>query len=153
GRGLGNAARNIERGLLVGGAAAVGGLGLAAKAAVDFEDAFAGIRKTVDEADLTAAGLTFDDLSDAVRGMARESPIAATELAAIGEAAGALGIAGEDITGFTEVVAKLGVTTDLSSDQAVEAMGHLGTILGLTGQDFEHVADSLLALGNDGAST
>ena len=37
GRGLGKAAHNIERGLMIGGAAAVGGLTLAIKTAADFE--------------------------------------------------------------------------------------------------------------------
>ena len=152
-RGLQTAGQNLARFGAIAAVGVVGGVTAATRAAIDFEDAFAGIRKTVDEADLAAAGLTFEDLSDSIRAMAREIPIAATELAAIGEAAGALGVAAGDIDNFTEVVAKLGVTTDLTSDQAATAMGHLGTILGLTGQDFENVADSLVALGNDGAST
>ena len=153
GRGLRTAGANLARFGTIAAVGVGGGLVAATKAAIDFEDAFAGIRKTVDEADLAAAGLTFDDLSDSIRGMAREIPIAATELAAIGEAAGALGIAGGDIEEFTRVVAELGVTTDLTSETAAMAMGHLGTILGLTGQEFEDLADSLVALGNDGAST
>jgi TP901 family phage tail tape measure protein len=86
--------------------------------AMSFEDAFAGIQKTVDEAELAAAGLSFDDLMESFRAMAREMPVAFEELAAIGEAAGALGIAAGDIDEFTEVVAKLGVTTDLTSEDA-----------------------------------
>src|SRR5688572_8162029 len=67
GRGIGNAANNIGKIIATGTAVAVGGLVGATKAAIDFEDAFAGIRKTVDEADLKAAGLTFEDLSDSIR--------------------------------------------------------------------------------------
>lgn len=153
GRGIGAAANNIK---LIGLAsvATIGGLGIKAiDAAVDFEDAFAGIRKTVSEVDLAAAGLTFEDISDSIRKMAREIPVAATELAAIGEAAGALGIKAADIEEFTRVVAELSVTTDLTSETAATALGQLGTILNLTGDEFRDFSDSLVALGNNGAST
>lgn len=139
-------------GLLVGGAA-VTGIGAAAKAAIDFEDAFAGVRKTVDEADLQKAGLSFDKLARSFRDMATEIPISAVEFARIGETAGALGIKANDITRFTEIVAKLGVTTNLTSDAAADALGRVGTILGLTGKEFDEFADSLVGLGNAGAST
>lgn len=153
GRGVSNAANNIGKMVAAGTVVAVGGLVAATRAAIDFEDAFAGIRKTVDETDLKAAGLSFEDLSDSIRKMAREMPIAATELAGIGEAAGALGIRGQDIEKFTEIVAKLSVTTDLTSEQAATALGQLGTTLHLTGNDFLEFGDALVALGNAGAST
>jgi TP901 family phage tail tape measure protein len=153
GKGVGQLGTGFARaGIAVGGAAVLG-LGAAAKAAIDFEDAFAGIRKTVDESDLKAAGLTFEDLERSIRDMATTIPIAATELAAIGETAGALGVGVKDIDDFVNVVARLGVTTDLSSEMAAEALGKVGTILGLTGDEYETFADTLVHLGNVGAST
>ena len=153
GKGVGQVGSGLVKLGTIAGAVAVGGIGLAAKSAIDFEDAFAGIKKTVDETDLRAAGLSFEDLSASIRKMAREIPVAATDLARIGEAAGALGIAAQDIDDFTEVVAKLSVTTNLTSEDAATALGQLGTVLHLTGGDFEDFADSLVALGNAGAST
>ncbi len=153
GRGLGVAANNVKLIGLASAAALTTAVGASVNAAVAFEDAFAGIRKTVSETELAAAGLTFEDLSDSIRKMAREIPIAATELSRIGEAAGALGIRAQDIDDFVRVVAELSVTTNLTSDQAAAALGHLGTILDLTGEDFRNAADSLVALGNAGAST
>jgi len=85
--------------------------------------------------------------------MSRRMPIAANELAGIAEAAGALGVAKKDILGFTEVVAQLGVTTDLTSEGAATSLGHLRTTLGLSGKDFERFGNSLVDLGNNGAST
>lgn len=148
GKGVGQVGAGFAKaGLLLGGAA-VTGITAAAKAAIDFEDAFAGVRKTVSATpeELNAIALAF-------RKMATEIPIAATELANIGEQAGALGIKTKDISEFTRVVAELGVTTDLTSDSAAEALGKVGTILNLTGKDFEHFADVLVNLGNNGAST
>jgi TP901 family phage tail tape measure protein len=153
GRGFGQIGSGLARaGLFVGGAA-VAGLTGAAKAAIDFEDAFAGVRKTVDEADLKAAGLSFESLERSFRDMATTVPIAATEFARLGETAGALGVKAGDIDDFVLVTAKLGVTTDLTADMAADALGRIGTILNFTGRDYENFADSLVALGNAGAST
>lgn len=153
GKGLGQVSSGMARaGTIIAGVATTGLVG-AAKAAIDFEDAFAGVKKTVDETQLAAAGLTFEKLARQFRDMALEIPIAATELAAIGETAGALGIKAQDIDDFTRTVALLGVTTDLTSEAAAEALGKVGTILGLTGSQFEDFADVLVNLGNQGAST
>jgi TP901 family phage tail tape measure protein len=153
GRGAGQLAGGLARAGTIIAGAAIAGLGGAAKAAIDFEDAFAGVVKTVDESELRAAGLSFDSLARTFRDMATEIPIAASEFARIGETAGALGIKAQDIDDFTKTVALLGVTTNLTSDQAAESLGKIGTILGLTGKEYEHFADVLVNLGNKGAST
>jgi len=153
GKGLGQMQTGAVRaGTKIAAGVALAGVGMA-KVAIDFESAFAGIRKTVSQSDLDKAGITFDQLHDAILNMSTVIPVAATDLAAIGEEAGALGIRAQDITSFTEVVAKLAVTTNLTTDTAAESLGHLGTILGLTGKDFENFADTLVNLGNKGAAT
>lgn len=145
---LGRTADNLGRLATVGLAATAAGFIGVVKAAADYESAFAGVRKTVEatEPELSA-------LSDAIRRMAREMPIAATELAALGEAGGALGIATEDLEEFIRVTALLGVTTDLTSEQAAESLGVLSNVLKLTGEDYDNFASTLVALGNAGAST
>lgn len=148
GRGVGQLGAGLARVGAIGATVAAGGLIGAAKAAIDFEDAFAGVRKTVNATDAE-----LDAIARQFRDMATTIPVAATELAAIGEVAGALGIGAKDVAAFTEVVAKLGVTTDLTTDAAAEALGKVGTILGLTSGDFEHFGDVLVNLGNQGAST
>ena len=153
GRGMGQLAGGLARVGAVAAGAAATGLGYAATKAISFEDAFTGVRKTVNATDLSKAGLSFDKLSEQLREMSTRMPIAADDLARIAEAAGALGIAGGDIVSFTDVVAKLGVTTNLSTDEAATALGHLGTTLNLSGGEFKEFADSLVALGNAGASS
>lgn len=152
GQGIRTAASNLAKLGLVAGTVAIGGLAAAARAAIDFEDAFASVRKTVDEADLTKVGLTFRDLELEFRKMATQIPISASEFARLGETAGALGIRAQDITEFSRVTALLGVTTDLTADQAADALGRIGTILQFTGKDYERFADTLVNLGNKGAS-
>ena len=84
--------------------------------------------------------------------IAARTPTKFTELAAIAEAAGALGVAKEDILAFTESVALLGETTDLTTEAGATSFGLLRTTLGLTGRDFASLAD-IVHLGNNGAST
>ena len=127
---------------------AAAGLGGVITTAASFEQAFTGVEKTVDGTDAQLA-----ELEGTVRQMARTMPVAFEELAAIGEAGGALGVARESLDEFIDVVARLAVSTDLSSDAAATALGQLGTILHLTESDYEDFADSLVALGNAGAST
>ena len=153
GRGLHNISQNIQKGILIAGGAAVAGLGFAVQKAIEFEDAFAGVKKTVDEIDLGKAGLSFDMLNDSLREMARTMPITYEDLAGIAEAAGALGIAAPNIEEFTRVAALIGVTTDVSSQDAATALGQLSNVLGLTADDYDNFAATLVDLGNKGAST
>ena len=117
-------------------------------AAMEWESAFAGVRKTVD-----ASESEFADLEQGLRNMSMEIPIAATELAGLAEAAGALGIAKRDIQEFTRITALIGTTTDVSSDQAATSLGQLSNVLDLTSDDYERFGSTLVDLGNKGAST
>lgn len=149
GRGVGQLGMGFARVGATAGVALAGGLAYAAKQAISFEDAFAGVRKT---ADLSEA--EFTKLAGSFRKMATEIPITANELARLGETAGALGITGvENIREFSRVTALLGVTTNLTADAAAESLGHISTILGITGKDYERFASALVDLGNKGAST
>ena len=51
-----------------------------------------------------------------------------------------------------EVTAKLGVTTDLTADQAADALGRIGNILNLTAEDYDNFGSALILLGNKGAA-
>ncbi len=119
------------------------GLGAAAvKTSIDLEDAFAGVRKTVDgtEADFAELRKGFND-------MAKEIPLAITEIYGIGEAAGQLGIEKENIIDFTDVMAKLGVATNMSSDQAATALARLANITQMPQDQFDRLGSTVVALG------
>lgn len=123
-------------------------LGGVVSASIQYEDAFAGIRKTVEATEPELLQLSKD-----IRQMSTEIPIAATELAALGETAGALGVKTADIKEFIRVTALLGVTTDVTAQQAADSLGILSNVLGLTSEDYSRFGSALVALGNAGAST
>lgn len=128
--------------------ASVAVLGVSAKAAIDFEDSFAGIRKTVD-----ATEADFKKLEGGMRDLAKQIPINVNELNQIGEAAGALGIQREHILGFTKTMAELGVTTNLTSLQAADSFARIANIMGVAQDQFDEMGSVVVALGNAGAST
>jgi TP901 family phage tail tape measure protein len=130
------------------GAAAVAGIGLAVKAAIDWESAWTGVTKTVEG---TPQQMTA--LEESLRGLARELPATHKEIAAVAEAAGQLGIKRESILGFTRTMIALGETTNLSAEEAATALARLSNIMGTSQGDVGKFGASLVALGNAGAST
>ena len=125
------------------------GLGaLATKSAIDFESAFAGVRKTVD-----ATEEEFGALEKGIRKMAKEIPAAATEIAGVAEAAGQLGIETENILNFTRTMIDLGEATNLSADQAATSLARLANITQMPQTEFDRLGSTIVALGNNLATT
>lgn len=148
GRGVGQVGGGLLRLGERAAIAAAGGLTAVVTTAASYEQSFTGIRKTVD-----ATEQQFGELEDTIKRMSASTGTSFEELASIGETGGALGIATSDLEEFIDVVNRLSVSTPLSADEAATALGQLGNILGFTGDDFEKFSDSLVALGNAGAST
>jgi TP901 family phage tail tape measure protein len=130
------------------GLAVASGFGMAAKAAIDWESAFAGVRKTVDG---TAEEL--DALEQGLRSLAGEIPVSHIELAAIAEAAGQLGIESGNILDFTETMAALGVTTNLTSTEAATMFARFANITGLPQDQIDNIGSAVVDLGNNLATT
>lgn len=134
------------------GAAAVGGLALAGKAAMDWESAWAGVTKTVD-----GTPAQMDELEGSLRNLAKTLPSTHEEIAAVAEAAGQLGVKREDVVGFTKTMVDLGETTNLSADEAATSIAQISNVMGTMEREgskgVERFGATLVALGNAGAST
>lgn len=128
----------------------LGGMTYAAKEAINFEDAFAGVEKTVNASEEQLASLrqAYIDLSE-------EIPVAKEELAGIGEVAGQLGIKYEALEGFTKVIADLGATTNIETEEGAASLARFANITGLeqTNQNFESLASAIVDLGNNSATS
>ena len=122
--------------------------GFAVKTGIEFESAFAGVRKTVNatEAELAV-------LSDGIRNMAKEIPAAATEIAGVAEAAGQLGIETGAILGFTRTMVDLGEATNMSATDAATALARLANITQMPQSEFDRLGSVVVALGNNLATT
>lgn len=144
---------NAKSLLATAGIASVGVMAIntgkqAIAAGMDYETAFAGVRKTVDATEAELASL-----SQGIRNMATEIPVAATELAGIAGAAGQLNIANEHILEFTRTIADLGVATDLSGEQAAMSLARFINITGTAQGEISNLASGIAFLGSTTAST
>jgi TP901 family phage tail tape measure protein len=124
------------------------GLGLAAKAAMDWESAFAGVRKVVDGSPAEIAALEGE-----LRGLAKVLPATHEEIAAVAEVAGQLGVARADIAAFTRTAIDMGETTNMAADEAATSMAQLSNIMGLAASQSSRLGSTIVELGNNGAST
>lgn len=129
------------------------GAGLAVKSAIDFESAFAGVKKTVDE----TATVSYDKLSRSIRDMSKELPASAAEIANVAEAAGQLGVPAGAILGFTKNMINLGESTNMSSEEAAMSIAKIGNIMGFTGEKLDGFSTqfgaTVVRLGNNFATT
>lgn len=127
----------------------VAGAGLVVKAAIDYESAFAGVKKTVDE----TATVSYQKLSDGIRQMAKELPASAVQIANVAEVAGQLGIKADDILKFSRTMIDMGESTNLSAEDAATAIAKIANILGLTSDEYSRFGASVVDLGNNFATT
>jgi TP901 family phage tail tape measure protein len=134
--------------LLGFGLAATAVMGLAAREAVQWESAWAGVTKTTDGTAEQMAGL-----EEQLRGLALVLPATHEEIAATAEAAGQLGVAREDIAAFTRTALDLGETTNLSAEAAATAIAQMMNVMKSAPDVVDEIGSTLVALGNDGAST
>lgn len=130
------------------GAASLGALTLSTKAAMDWESAWAGVVKTVDGTAPQMAAL-----QSGLRGLARELPATHTEIAAVAEAAGQLGIAIPNILSFTRTMINMGEATNLTAEEAATSLARFVNITGTSQNKIGLLGASIVGLGNNFATT
>lgn len=124
-------------------------LGTAAiKAGSDFQSGFAGVRKTVN-----ATEAEFATLRQGFKDMAATTPIPVTDLLKIGELGGQLGIATDKLLNFTRVIAMVGVTSNLTVEEAADEFAQFINITGLSQDKVENLGSAVTALGSSMAAS
>lgn len=127
----------------------IGLMALAAgKAAIDFESAFAGVRKTVDATEAEFAGLRKGILD-----MSKVMPTSANEIAGVAEAAGQFGIQTDKILEFSKTMIMLGETTNLTSDQAATSFARIANVMQIPQDKFDEMGSTVVDLGNNFVTT
>lgn len=117
-------------------------------ASVEFESAMTGVAKTTDLTDAEFAAM-----SDAVQDLSTEIPATTTELAAIAETAGQLGIEKNSLLDFTEVMAMLGTATNMTSEEAATMLAQFASITGMDPKLYSNLGSAIVDLGNNFATT
>src|SRR5690606_28294030 len=112
---------------------------------IDWESAWAGVVKTTEGTPAQMA-----ELEDGLRGLTQVLPATHEEIAGVAEAAGQLGVAREDVLGFTETAIGLGESTNLSAEVAAESLAKFSNVMGTASREgvegYERMGSALVAL-------
>lgn len=123
--------------------------GASVKAAMDFEQSFANVRKTVDGTEPQ-----LDAFAKTIRQMAKEIPATTDELNEIAALGGQMGVPIEQLEKFTRNVSALGVAVDgISTEEAAAGLAQIGNATGQGTVNIDKMASSLVHLGNNSAAT
>lgn len=145
---LGDRLRTVSN-CAVAGAAAVAYLGYqCAKAAIDFEYAFADVRKTI-----VATETDYDRLYSKLLDMSLNRPSSAKDLAYITSLGGQLNIAYENLSKFAGVIADLDVATDMDLETASLQLAQFMNITNTAQGDVDRLGATIVDLGNNSATT
>ena len=120
----------------------------AVKAQIDWESAFAGVKKTVDGTTEQIA-----ELEKGIKDMSLTLPSSAEDIAAVAEAAGQLGIQTDNILGFTKTIIDLGNATNLTGEEGASSLAKFANITRMSQKDFDRLGSTIVALGNNSATT
>ncbi|GHM58167.1 MAG: hypothetical protein sGL2_03170 [Candidatus Mesenet longicola] len=119
------------------------------KVAIDFESAMADVKKVVEFTPNTSEAIEF---GNKLKEMSRAIPLSAAELAQIAASGGQLGIAKEDLTKFTDTVAKMATAFDMTAEEAGDAIAKLSNVynigidkMGKVGDVINHLSDNTAA--------
>lgn len=146
---FGESIAGLNRLAMVGFGALTAVVGGSIKTAIDFEKAMAGVAKTVD----FAADNGLANMKKGIEDLTKVIPLAFEELAEIAAIGGQLGVAEDDILGFTETIAKMGVAFDMSADVAADSMAKIAGVFGIPIAEIGALGDSINAVSNSVAAT
>lgn len=125
-------------------------IALSTKAAMDFEESMADVRKVVDGLEDPKA---LRAMKDEIMELSRVSPLAAKDFADIFAAAGQAGIAADQISLFAQGIEKIAIAFDMTAEDAGTAFAKLRATLNLSQEEVMNLADAINHLSNNTAST
>lgn len=145
----GDAASDLAKKLAPLSAASAAVLTAFGKSAIDYESAFADVKKTIDETDTTK----YEDLSDAIIEMSKNVPTSAKEIAKLVGVVGQLGISADDAMKFSKTMVDLGNSTNISAEEAGVAIAQIYNLMGSNIDTVDRFASAIVHLGNNTATT
>lgn len=118
------------------------------QASIDYESAFADVKKTVE-----ATEGEFADLSEQIIAMSKEVGQDAASIASVFAIAGQMGIETENLAEFARVMIDLGNSTDISATEAAEALSQFRNVTNMATDDFDRLGSAIVDLGNKNSTT
>lgn len=151
GEGIDTVTKPIQRLSTVTAAGAVA----SAKFAIDFENNFANVEKTVDGTDSQLKKIKQDIIDMTTVGINGHSAIPQTtaELTELAAAGGQLGIQTENISSFTETMAMMGSATNLAGEEGAKTLARFMNVTATSQDKVQNLGSAIVDLGNHFATT
>lgn len=152
---LGEGVDTLTKPFQVAGAAMAAGAVASSKFAIDFENNFANVRKTVDGTDAQLNKIKQDIIDMTTVGINGHSAIPQTtaELTELAAAGGQLGIQTENISSFTETMAMMGSATNLAGEEGAKTLARFMNVANVSQGEVQNLGSSIVDLGNHFATT
>lgn len=154
-RELGEGVDTLTKPFQVAGVAMAAGSVASSKFAIDFENNFADVRKTVDGTDAQLNKIKQDIIDMTTVGINGHSAIPQTtaELTELAAAGGQLGIQTENISSFTETMAMMGSATNLAGEEGAKTLARFMNVANVSQGEVQNLGSSVVDLGNHFATT
>ena len=132
----------------------IAGLTASVKVASDFQSAFTGVKKTVDEIVDSNGNVvySYEDLERELRKIPLETASTYEDVMAVAEAAGQLAVAADQIPNFARNIIMLSDSTNIASSDAAVSIAQFMNIMGDGTETVDKFGSSLVALGNNTAT-
>lgn len=128
------------------------GIAAATKTAIEFEDAWAGVTKTVDGTPQQLA-----KIDDGLKNLAQTTSSTYQDIAHYAELAGQMGIPTDSIVGFTKTITQLGDTTNLVGEEAAQSIAKFSNVMvsqsKKTNTYYSRLGSTIVDLGNKFSTT
>lgn len=128
------------------------GIATATKTAVEFEDAWTGVTKTVD-----GTPQQLSKIDDGLKNLAQTTSSTYQDIAHYAELAGQMGIPTDSIVGFTKTITQLGDTTNLVGEEAAQSIAKFSNVMvsqsKKTSTYYSRLGSTIVDLGNKFSTT
>lgn len=154
-RELGDGVDTLTKPFQAAGVAMAAGSVASSKFAIDFENNFADVRKTVDGTDAQLNKIKQDIIDMTTVGINGHSAIPQTtaELTELAAAGGQLDIKTENISAFTETMAMMGSATNLAGEEGAKTLARFMNVANVSQGEVQNLGSSIVDLGNHFATT
>lgn len=128
------------------------GIAAATKTAIEFEDAWTGVTKTVD-----GTPQQLSKIEDGLKNLAQTTSSTYQDIAHYAELAGQMGIPTDSIVGFTKTITELGDTTNLVGEEAAQSIAKFSNVMvsqsKKTNTYYSRLGSTIVDLGNKFSTT
>ena len=128
------------------------GIAAATKTAIEFEDAWTGVTKTVN-----ATPQQFEKINAGLKDLAQNTSSTYQDIAHYAELAGQMGIPTDSIVGFTKTITELGDTTNLVGEEAAQSIAKFSNVMvsqsKKTNTYYSRLGSTIVDLGNKFSTT